>query len=183
MSCHAHRLCAHCVIAMHCSLNCSTPPLPQEPPRFITALVALRQRQRKSVVATNYLRVVSASPTLDIYQPLYISSICCLREPGPKVSCPGIFLAVGTVPEQRQLDSGDEHTVQHRQPEATESRSEPRDARTRPADRDGSSGAGAAWSGKQGRTYQTGEVWAFWRIAFTFRDAFFLGKPGTRLRT
>jgi hypothetical protein len=27
MSCHAHRLCAHCVIAMHCSLNCSTPPL------------------------------------------------------------------------------------------------------------------------------------------------------------
>ena len=62
MSCHVHRLCAHCVIAMHCSLNCSTPPLPQEPPRFITVLVALRQRQRKSVVATNYLRVVSVPP-------------------------------------------------------------------------------------------------------------------------
>ena len=52
--------------------------LPQEPPRFLTVLVALRQRQQRSVVATDYLCVVSASPTLDIYQPLNISSICCL---------------------------------------------------------------------------------------------------------
>ena len=51
MSCHAHRLCAHCVIAIHCRLNCCTPPLcPKKPPRFTTVLVALRRQQRRTVV-------------------------------------------------------------------------------------------------------------------------------------
>jgi hypothetical protein len=42
--------------------------------------------------------------------------------------------------------------------QATESRSEPRDARTRPAGRDGSSGAGAAWSGSQVRLAKRGRL-------------------------
>ena len=138
----AHRLCAHCVIAIHCRLNCSTPPLcPKKPPRLTTVLVALRWQQRRAVVATAYLRTISNLPP-----PPWSDSISCEYvdcEPDPFSTAGAFFCRLsdcsGTTPA-RQWGRGHRNTAE---PEAAESRSEPRDARTRPAGRDGSSGAGA----------------------------------------
>ena len=159
MSCHAHRLCAHCVIAMHCSVNCSTPPLcPKKPPRLTAVLVALRRQQRRTVVPLRPLTCASQICLRQIALTLWSHSISryfvCVDQVIAKTTWI-IFLAVGrctgTTPA-RQWGRGHRNTAE---PEAAESRSEPRDARTRPADRDGSSGAGQRGAEERRPTYQT----------------------------
>ena len=93
MACHAHHLCAHCVIAIHCRLNCSTPPLcPKKPPRLTTVLVAWsRRRQRRTVAAAACLAlrasqaVVICLLTIDSFDSFHIDIIC---GPGPGYRAP-----------------------------------------------------------------------------------------------
>ena len=99
MSCHAHRLCAHCVIAMHCSVNCSTPPLcPKKPPRLTAVLVALRRQQRRTVVPLRPLTCASQICLRQIALTLWSHSISryfvCVDQVIAKTTWI-IFLAVG----------------------------------------------------------------------------------------